>query len=525
MGAAPIRRAEILMLIAYATDLATGRSRDFALRSCVVAMRFAEALGLSPRERFDVYHQALLRYVGCNADTDLLAHALGDEIQLRRELAQIDLGNTEELTAFFAKAIARRSGGSLPESLSDDMQDRVGQAIQGSIPILIGHCEVAQRIGTRLGLPEETCANLGQIYERWDGRGFPNALRGEAVSLAVRIVALCQDAMVLAEGNGIPIAIERLTVRGEAAYGPGLVEAFAARVEHLLRGMEVDPDRATVLALEPRPHVLLDAAAIEDAFMAIADMVDMRMPYSYGHSRAVAKLAEAAGRRLGLPESELRVLRWAALVHDLGELAVPVADWLQPSGLSERMRDEARLHPYRAERALTVLSGAAPSLGPWVARHHERLDGSGYHRGARAADLPPAARLLAAAEAFQTAREERPHRPARSPSAAAAHLRTGVHEGRLCPLAVEAVLASAGQPSRRATPEGPGGLTPRESEVLGLIARGLTTKEVASRLGIAAKTADNHVQNLYSKLGVGTRAGAVLYAVEHGLIQPESALA
>jgi DNA-binding NarL/FixJ family response regulator len=154
-----------------------------------------------------------------------------------------------------------------------------------------------------------------------------------------------------------------------------------------------------------------------------------------------------------------------------------------------------------------------------VQRHHERLDGSGYYRNSRGPDLSPAARILAAAETFQTAREARPHRPALSDVAAAAKLRSAVREGRLCADAVEAVLTCAGQPARRASTERLAGLTPREIEVLRLIAAGDTMKEAARKLDIAIKTADNHIQSLYSKIGVTTRAGAALFALERGLVQ------
>src|SRR5262249_41674426 len=143
-----------------------------------------------------------------------------------------------------------------------------------------------------------------------------------------------------------------------------------------------------------------------------------------------------------------------------------------------------------------------------VLRHHERLDGSGYHRYARGNDLSPAARILAAAEAFQTAREARPHRAAMSDAAAAARLRAGVKDGTLCRDAGEAGSTCAGQPARRDTAQRLSGLTPREIEVLRLIAAGQTAKEAARQLDIAPKTADHHIQSLYSKIGVKTRAGA-----------------
>jgi HD-GYP domain-containing protein (c-di-GMP phosphodiesterase class II) len=154
-----------------------------------------------------------------------------------------------------------------------------------------------------------------------------------------------------------------------------------------------------------------------------------------------------------------------------------------------------------------------------VLRHHERLDGSGYHRKVTGADLPPAARILAAAEAYQTCREERPHRRALPAEAAAARLRSEAREGRLCADAVEAVLSVSGHPSRRARPKALAGMTQREIEVLRLVAAGLTAKEAARRLDVSPKTIDHHIQRIYGKIGVTTRAAAALYAVEQGLLR------
>ena len=264
---------------------------------------------------------------------------------------------------------------------------------------------------------------------------------------------------------------------------------------------------------------MLDEEGCDEAYLAIADMIDMRMPFTFGHSRAVAALADAAGKHMGLPASDIRAVRWAACTHDIGELAVPVSTWLRAGALTQRETDAAQLHPYHGERALASLGGEGAAVAALVLRHHERLDGTGYHRYAKAPDLSPAARILAAAEAFQTAKEARPHRAAMSDAAAAAKLRSAVRDGKLCPDAVEAVLAVAGQPARRDVTERLAGLTPREIEVLRLIAAGHTAKEAARQLEIAPKTADNHIQNLYSKIGVSTRAGAALYALERGLVQ------
>ncbi len=519
MAAPQVRRADFLMALAYATDLATGHSRDFALRSCVLAMRFAEVAKLDQETCRNIYHQALLRFIGCNADTHLLAAAWGDEITLRRELHHIDMGNRPEFVEIFVRAIKRKYPGASPEELEEAVKRGLAEAPQVNIPILAGHCEVAQRIAERIGLPPEIRENLGQIYERWDGKGLPRGLSGNAVKFPVRVVTLAQDAIALNDHHGFAIMKEKIGKRAGGGYEPELVDLFLTNAEKLFAGMDGPVDREMILALEPVPHAMLDEDASEEAYLAIADMIDMRMPFTFGHSRAVAELADAAAKQMGLPASDIRDVRRAAYTHDIGELAVPVSTWMRPGRLTERETDAAQLHPYHGERALASLGGDGKSVAALVQRHHERLDGSGYYRNSRGTDLAPAARILAAAEAFQTAREARPYRPAMSDAAAAAKLRNAVRDGKLCADAVEAVLTCAGQPARRASAERLAGLTPREIEVLRLIAAGDTAKEAARKLEIAPKTADNHIQSLYSKIGVTTRAAAALYALERGLVQ------
>jgi len=285
-----------------------------------------------------------------------------------------------------------------------------------------------------------------------------------------------------------------------------------------MNGVGETVTREEVLSSEPAPAEYLDEEQCEAAFLAVADMVDMRMPFTQGHSRAVAKLAEAAARHLDLPEDDVRGARRAALVHDIGELAVPVATWIRKGPLSAKEQDTANLHPFYGERALSALGAGGALASALVSRHHECLDRSGYPRNVDGSDLSPAARVLAAAEVFETAREDRPQRPALDDEGAASIVRKWVREGRLCPDAAEAVLSVAGQPSRRNIAPRLAGMTQREIEVLRLIARGMTTKDAAGELGIAPKTADNHVQSIYSKIGVTTRAGAALFAVENGLL-------
>src|SRR4029077_17622549 len=232
--------------------------------------------------------------------------------------------------------------------------------------------------------------------------------------------------------------------------------------------------------------------------------------------RGVANLVGEAARVSGRGEEDVRTLRRAALIHDLGRLGVSNAIWDKEGALTEAESERIRLHPYLTDRMLarvTALGGSREI----ASRHHERLDGSGYPRGLTAVSLTPSDRLLAAADVYHAMTEPRPHRPALDPDHAATAIRGEVRAGRLDAAAVNAVLRAAGHraPARR---EGPAGLTVREVEVLSLVARGLANKEVARRLGVTPKTVANHVEHIYMKIGVSSRAAATLYATQHGLV-------
>jgi HD-GYP domain-containing protein (c-di-GMP phosphodiesterase class II) len=207
---------------------------------------------------------------------------------------------------------------------------------------------------------------------------------------------------------------------------------------------------------------------------------------------------------------------FAGLVHDLGRVGISAAVWGKEAPLSRSEWEQVRLHPYTTERVLDRAE-ALRDVARVAAGHHERLDGSGYHRGVSAGSIPRPARLLAAADAFHAMTEPRPHRPALTPEQAAGQLRREARDGRLDPDAVEAVLTAAGQPVRRRRTHA-AGLTAREVEVLRLLARGLSIKAIAAELTIAPKTVDAHIQHIYAKAGVSTRAAATLFAAEHDLL-------
>jgi HD-GYP domain-containing protein (c-di-GMP phosphodiesterase class II) len=283
-----------------------------------------------------------------------------------------------------------------------------------------------------------------------------------------------------------------------------------------------DLDSATtwdaVIAAEPVLQPMLSDDEFCTALEAIADFTDVKSPYTLGHSRAVAELVAEAARVFGLPEAEVEQARRAGLVHDLGRLGVSNAIWDKQGELTAPEQERVRMHPYLTERMLAS-SPALAQLGEIAIQHHERLDGSGYPRGISGTAITSEGRLLAAADMYCGRREPRPHRDERSAEEAAGDLRADVRSGRLDGPAVEAVLQAAGHRTRRRQ-EWPAGLTSREVDVLRLLARGLSNKEIGERLVISRKTAGNHVEHIYTKVGVSNRARASLFAMKHGLMAP-----
>jgi HD-GYP domain-containing protein (c-di-GMP phosphodiesterase class II) len=502
--------------LSRATDLAMGQPLEFALSSCLLALRIGEGLGLDEAELRRVYYQSMLRYIGCNADTETLAAFVGDELALRSEFAEIDSADRAAVMRVVTNRIRIAHPGEPPQAIARDVE-RVLTAMPQFLPeFFAGHCEVAERLASRIGFEPETVHALGQLYERWDGMGLPKGLQGESIDVAVRVVSLAQDVVIHHRLGGVAAASAICLDRRGTAYDPRIADHVRIHADSLCTGLDREPEWEEVLRLEPGEQTVLGQRELDLACEAIADFGDLKSSFTAGHSRGVADLAERAARTLGMPASDMDAVRRAGLVHDVGRVAISAGIWAKAGPLTEREWERVRLHPYYTER-IFAQPPELRRIAAIASYGQERLDGSGYHRGVSGNSIAPAARLLAAANVYQAMTEPRPYRQALSADAAATALRTEVTAGRLDGDAVSAVLAGAGHRGA-ARPQHVAGLTEREFDVLRLIARGASRKDVAAALFISPKTADNHIQHIYEKTGVSTRAGATLFAVEHNLL-------
>ncbi len=509
-GEGRVRAAEVVAALSLATDLGIGVPLEHGLHSTLFAMRLCDRMGVDHETASQTYYGCLLFYVGCTAPADIGFEIFGEDDALTTYATPARFGSRPQMMAGMLRAVAPPGGAPLTRALQ--VARGVPKLARGFKGVVAAICEVAEMLADRLGLPAPMPELFAYGGERWDGKGIPGRAKREQVPLPVRIVHVARDAAFQYMLGGPEFATRVVHERAGGAFDP----AIAGRVEEgILASDDEVSGWADVLGGELAPHLMLEGEAIERALAAMGDFADLNSPYLVGHSRGVAELAGAAARLCGSSAPDLATTIRGALVHDLGRVAVPVRIWNKAGPLTLDDWERVRLHAYHTERVLTR-SPFLAALAPAATFHHERLDGSGYHRGAAAAEISQPARLIAAADAYHALTEPRPHRPARSPAEATEILGEEARARRLDADAVGAVLEASGQRAPRI--ERPAGLTEREAEVVRLLARAYQTKQVARALGISVKTADRHIQNAYAKIGVSTRAGATLFAIEQGLV-------
>jgi HD-GYP domain-containing protein (c-di-GMP phosphodiesterase class II)/DNA-binding CsgD family transcriptional regulator len=509
--------AELLAAISLATDLGRGFPYEKALRTALVAARLAEELGLDRQARSDTFYAALIHPLGCTAFTYEGARLVGTN-------------ELKGIPAYMRADTARVREGfrAMREEVSGEPLGRAARGVFRGITagkglldyVVRADCEAGTRFTERIGLPGSVGSVVLQVHERWDGKGLPAGLAGEALEPGARVISVADQVEIFHRLDGREATGAMLRRRAGGWFDPTVVVACERRSDDIFAELDAGSVWDAVLAAEPSPPVGLTDRRIDDLAQAVADVVDLKSPSFLGHSRGVAELAGAAASTLGLDAGEVAAIRRAGFFHDLGRVGVANLVWDKPGPLTAAEWEQVRLHAYHSERILARSPVLAP-LAQLAGMHHERMDGTGYHRGVTAASIPIGARVLAAADVFQALTEPRPHRSARTSDEAAHEIDAMVAAGALEAEAARAVCGAAGVSLRRGRVSAPwpAGLTDREVEVLRLLARGLTKKEIATELVIAPGTAHTHTVHIYEKLGVSTRAGVALFAVEHGLVR------
>ena len=509
-----VGRGESLRMLSMASDLGVGLPPGHGLRACYAGLRIAEELGLNAQEKRDLIHVGLLKDAGCTSwTTQIAAMIRGDEIAARREMLFFrELGDRRQEMGWAAKYVG--AGAPLPARvgrLADFMvsgRDFMREGFQSG-------GEVACRIAERLGAPLAARAALASLFEQWNGKGMPRGLRGDAIPVLSRIVFATSYLEAARASGGSEAAMRIARERSGGAFDPGVSAAFArlGADETFWRALEDDSAGTFVEGhLREMPMAPLDEFAA-----CCADFVDMKAYWLAGHSRRVAELGERVARRLRLPEADVRQVRIAGLVHDLGLVTIPSFVLNKPANEQSS-----------AERAAIAAHG--DTLRGDV-RAVRRAGGDG-----RACLAPPRGRSRSQARGGEWRRARTGGRPrsgerVRQPHARfAGCVRTRGGEALALltrrfvggPFEAAAAALAAELNASRADAVGasgwPAGLTTREVEVLRHLASGKSRKEIAAELVVSESTVRSHLEHIYSKIDVSTRVGAVLFAIESGLL-------
>ena len=514
---ARLRLADLLGGLSIVADMGFGLPPETAMRACVIGTGLARKLELPEQEVADTFYSTLLLHIGCTALSHETAVVFGDDLTVNSAVAKTNFADPRDL---FRTMIPEATQGMPPLARARTAAFIVARGKAFGKRFDTGSCEVARGTARRIGLGDGVQRALYEVHEWWNGSGAPRGLRGEEIALPARIARLSTDAALFNDLGGPELATDALARRSGGMLDPSFVEVFLTSASELLAEATRHDPRERILDVEPEPVIEKDSAELREVARAFGDLADLKTPFTHGHSQGVATIASAAADTLRLDQTTAAQLEVAALLHDLGRVGISNAVWEKPGPLTAGEWEQVRMHPYHSERILAT-SRALEPIARIAGMHHERLDGSGYHRGCRGRDIPATGRILAAADAFQAMTQPRPHREALTAEQASQELARASRAGRLDSDAVAAVLEAAGQQRRRSGRDlRPARLSEREIEVLRLVAEGCSNRAVAKRLSISPRTADHHVQHIYAKIGVSSRAAAALFALEHDLLSP-----
>lgn len=490
-------------------DAANGAPETTALRGMLAASVASRVLGIGAVDAAAATCGTLFRYLGCTSYAQEDAAMFGDEHEAARLLAPFEPTDYVDI----ARVVTTELWAAEPAFTRARRAMRL--AVEGNAfrrGYMESHCEAAVMLASRLEAASGVRQALAALYERWDGRGGPAGLAGDTIPLPARILHIARESTVhFFLRGGVAGVVRCLERRAGGQLDPELCRALL-RSEPFLASFTVEPlwEEAQATLSAHQPHGFVSPPSLDVIVQVFGDFADQKSPWFLGHSRHVTELARGAAQELGLDAATTTLLARAASLLDIGRVGVANRIWDTPGPLGILDWEKVRLHAYVGERICRHLD---PALAALVGHHHERSDGSGYARGTRP-DLLSS--VLAAADVCAALGADRAHRPRYSDEDRARVLAEEVSSGRLRADAVRAVLATLGQrlaPSARTTM-----LSEREREVLSLVARGMSNKEVGQALGISARTVQAHTIRAYDKLGVRTRAGATLRASELGLL-------
>lgn len=398
-----VRTAEVVAALSFATDLGMGFPFEHGLETTLMTMRLADLLGVDTEIATDTSYASLLLHTGCTTDADLSSRIFVGGLTVN--MAPVESGSPRVALAGALRAVT-------PPDVSSSRRlyeraRRMPTDGRFRKPHYAALCEVAEMLAERLGLPSGISRLFSRLTERWDENSVLKRAEGDEIPLPLRIAHVARDAAYQRLIHEPHEVVGVVRSRAGKAFDPAIAHQFAEAAGEVMSAAD-QPAWESVLAAEPRPWLELSGVAIDRALGAMGDFSDLASPYLSGHAAGVAELSARAGHACGFAPAEVTQVRRAALLHDLGRVGVHPGVWQKEGRLSVDDREQIRLHPYHTERILDR-SPFLARIGAVACCHHERSDGSGYHRRLKASSLSPALRLLASVDAFHAMLEPRAH--------------------------------------------------------------------------------------------------------------------
>jgi putative nucleotidyltransferase with HDIG domain len=420
--------------LSYALDVTEGEPPGHAVRSCGIGMRIADELGLDAAARSHLFYALLMKDAGCTANSSKMAALFGaDDHEAKRTAKRSNWSRTFPAFVWSLRTVAPDGSLLTRAGLLKAIKDE-GQVARS---LMLARCDRGAEIALLLGLEPETAEAIRALDEHWDGNGQPYGLRAESIPLLARIVCLAQTAEIFHAEGGARAACAAAARRSGEWFDPGVVDALhACRAD---TGFWASLGHANVSAWEPEDDPLLtaDDVRLDRIATAFAGVIDVKSPWTYRHSDLVSVVAVRILAALGAGKAEVTDLRRAAMLHDIGKLAISNRILDKQGRLTDAEFAQMRQHPLVTARILERIPGFA-HLAPLAAAHHERLDGSGYPYRLGAESLTMPMRVLAVADVFEALTSARPYRPALDVEGALAVLRADA-PARLDGEAVEAL--------------------------------------------------------------------------------------
>lgn len=505
--------AELLGQLSIVADVGVGVPRETGIGAAVLAGRISRRIDLSPEDTAAAFYASLLRYIGCSvAIPETVNLTLGDVHGYQRALGLADMADAADLRHWLNLEMA-------PDAPEDekcevlDLLDGIHADSNIMNSVTKSHCDLARQLASDAGMPTGVTDALEQIYERHDGKGFPAGTEGAMLTFPARIMHVSTAFELQRRKMGVEWAVAQVRARIGGQFCPGICEAVLSDTAGLVADMD-GPTLMDIYLSEAPDYEAFGKLTILDIARACAHNVDHRSVYTLGHSVAVSDLAVRAGTAAELSPEIIDHLRIAGLLHDVGKVGLPATLLNKAAPLSRAEQAQLEQHTYLTDSILRA-TAAFESYASLASSTHERADGSGYHRQLKSPEFH--VQLLAACEAYMTLREERPGQPAKEAKETCKQLSEEAREGKWDPMVIRAIVHAESGPTASLDAL-PNGLSRREAEVVCLIARGLSNKEIAAKLYISPKTVEHHTAHIYDKIGTRGRAAAALFAVQNGLV-------